>query len=123
MKILDYRKRKHAVFLENEQDHRGEEDNEDSDSQECDEYEAYMSDERLRTALDKIPSKNIAYSSDDMRNILELFEVVKMMVSEKNTSRINMKASSLTVDMLDKNSYYSQLTARTLLRWYEMKDN
>ena len=55
VKILDYRKRKHAVFLEDEQDHRGEEDNEDSDSQECDEYEAYMSDERLRTALDKIP--------------------------------------------------------------------
>ena len=55
VKILDYRKRKHAVLLEDEQDHRGEEDDEDSDSQECDEYEAYMSDKRLRTALDKIP--------------------------------------------------------------------
>ena len=33
-----------------------------------------------------------------------------------------MKASSLTVDILDTNSYYSQLKARTSLRWYEMKD-
>ena len=122
VKILDFKKRKHSVILQDEQDGRSEDDEEDNDSQECSEFESYMSDERLRTALDKLPSKNIVYSSDDMENILELYGIVKEVVYEKTSNRVSMKAAKLTIDMLDTNSNYSQLTARTFLRWYEMED-
>ena len=48
--------------------------------------------------------------------------MVKEMVSETKTSGINFKSASLTADTLSEDSYYSQLTGRTLLRWYEVKD-
>lgn len=58
VKILDFKKRKHSHILQDKQDGRSEDDEEYNDSQECSEFESYMSDERLRTALDKLLSKN-----------------------------------------------------------------
>ena len=51
-----------------------------------------------------------------------VFDVVKEMVSETKTRSINFKSASLTADILSEDSYYSQLTGRTLLRWYEVKN-
>ena len=106
---------------EEKQDNSGDEED-DSGSEECDDYEAYRSDNRLIAALDKLPQKNIVYCSNDIENILGVFDVVKEIVSETKTSGINFKSALLTADILSEDSYYSQLTGRTLLRWYELKD-
>jgi hypothetical protein len=123
VKILDFKKRKYSMLLQDEEneDSSGD-DEEDSDSEECEEYEEYMSDSRLITALDNLPQRNIADSSDDIENVLGIFDVVKEMVSEKKSRSSNFKSASLTADILSENSYYSQLTGRTLLRWYKVKD-
>lgn len=44
------------------------------------------------------------------------------MVSETKMRSINFKSASLTADILSEDSYYSQLTGITLIRWYEVKD-
>ena len=123
VKILDFKKRKYSMLLQDDEkeDNSGD-DEEDSGSEECDEYEAYRSDNRLIAALDKLPQKNIVYCSNDIEKILGVFYVVKEMVSEKKTRSINFKSASLTADILSEDSYYSQLTGRTVLRWYEVKD-
>ena len=45
------------------------------------------------------------------------------MISEKNTRGVLSKSATLTVNVLSENSYYSQLTERTVLRWSETRNN
>ena len=44
------------------------------------------------------------------------------MVSGKNTSKINNKSAAITVEMLRAHTYYSQLTARSVVRWHGTRD-
>ena len=110
------------MLQDEEKQNSGGDGEEESDTQECDEYQEYRSDNRLTTALDKLPQKYIVYNSDDVENILGIFDVVKEMVSEKTTRSVDYKSASLTADILSENPHYSQLKGRTLLRWYEVKD-
>ena len=121
VKILDFKKRKREVLEQDEieQDSSGDE----SGNDDCSEYELYKNDDRLIAALTALPPKYIVYSPDDMKKVLEIFEVVKTMISEKNTRGVLSKSATLTVNVLSENSYYSQLTGRTVLRWYETRNN
>ena len=83
VKILDFKKRKYSMLQDEEKQNSGGDGEEESDTEECDEYEEYRSDNRLRTALDKLPQKYIVYNSDDVENILGIFDIVKEMVSER----------------------------------------
>lgn len=86
------------------------------------EIEEYKSDERLRTAIENVPVKNITFSAEDIKNVLKVFDVVKLMVSEKNITNIDMKSATVTVEMLSEHSYYSQLTSRKVYRWHGTRD-
>jgi hypothetical protein len=86
------------------------------------EHEEYRNDARMKMALSNIPNKNITYTTEDIKNVLEVFDVVKVLVSEKNTDKINSKSAACTVEMLIENTYYSQLTVRTVLRWSETRE-
>jgi hypothetical protein len=121
VKILDFKQRK--------QNNLEDEDIEsDSDNDEDDiiptyvEYEEYKNDERLKAVIEIVPGKNIIFTAEGIKNVLKVFDVVKLMVSEKNVSKINNKSAAITMEMLKAHTYYSQLTARSVIRWHGTRD-
>jgi hypothetical protein len=97
VKILDFKQRK--------QNNLEDEDIEsDSDNDENDiiptyvEYEEYKNDERLKAVIENVPGKNIIFTAEGIKNVLKVFDVVKLMVSEKNVSKINNKSAAITVE-------------------------
>ena len=86
------------------------------------EYEQYKNDVRLTTAIANVPGKNIIFSVVDINNVLKVFDVVRLMASEKNATNINTKSALITVDMMSEHAYYSQLTTRAVIRWHQARD-
>ena len=86
------------------------------------EFEEYNNDGRLKSVIDDIPGKNIFFSSDDIKNVLKVYDGVRTMVSEKNTTNINNKSAAITVVMLSEHTCYSQLSTRSVLRWHGTRD-
>ena len=121
VKILDFRKRRRGVIEQDEIEQDSSDD--DSDNDDCNEYGVYKNDNRLIAALTALPTKYVVYNSDDMKKVLELFEVVKTIVSEKNSRGVLRKSANLMVHILSENSCYSQLTGRTVLRWFQTRNN
>jgi hypothetical protein len=117
VKILDFKQRKNNNEEEEDGDSDAEND-EDEINPDDTEYEEYKNDERLKKAIENVPGKNIIFSGEDIKNVLKVFDIVKLMVAEKNTTKINSKAATITVDKLSEHAYYSQLTTRAVLRWY-----
>jgi hypothetical protein len=117
VKTLDFKKRKNFVDGDSHSD-----DDENEISSDNVEYEEYKTDERLKSVVDSIPEKNIIFSSDDIKNVLKVFDVVRTMVAEKNTTSINNKSAAITVDMLSEHTYFSQLSTRSVLRWHGTRD-
>lgn len=123
VKILDFKQRK-MNNMEREVDEEGssEDEEEENSTGQYIEHEEYRNDARMKMALSNIPNKNITYTTEDIKNVLEVFDVVKVLVSERNTDKINSKSAACTVEMLIENTYYSQLTVRTVLRWSETRE-
>jgi hypothetical protein len=121
VKILDFNNRK----CSNEEEEDGDSDTENNEndiSLDNVEYEEYEIDERLRTVINNIPGKNIVFSSYDIENVLNVFDVVRIIESEKNTTNIINKSATITVNMLSEHTYYSQLSTRSVLRWNRTRD-
>ena len=118
VKILDFKTRKQ----ENLDDGDSDSDEEElSISPDNIQYEEYQEDERLKRAIANVSGKNIVFSADDIKNVLNFFDVVKLVVTEKQTTRINNKSATITVEMLSEHAYYYQLTTRAVLRWQEAR--
>jgi hypothetical protein len=121
VKILDFKQRKQNN-LEDEDIESDSDDDEDDIIPTYVEYEEYKNDERLKAVIENVPGKNIIFTAEDIKNVLKVFDVVKLMVSEKNISKINNKSAAITVEMLRAHTYYSQLTARSVIRWHGTRD-
>jgi hypothetical protein len=121
VKILDFKQRKQNN-LEDEDIESDSDDDEDDIIPTYVEYEEYKNDERLKVVIENVPGKNIIFTAENIKNVLKVFDVVKLMVSEKNISKINNKSAAITVEMLRAHTYYSQLTARSVIRWHGTRD-
>lgn len=121
VKILDFEQRKDTNLEEEDMESNSEND-EDDILPNYEEFEEYKNDERLKTVIENVPGKNIIFTAEDINNVLKVFDVVKIMVSEKNTIKINNKSATVTVEILSAHTYYSQLTTRSVLRWHETRD-
>jgi hypothetical protein len=123
VKVLDFKNRKNNKGGSDSED-RGSDSEEEENNLDPNnsEYEDYLNDERLRTIIDDVPAKNIIFCAEDIRNILTVFDTVKLIVEEKNqqknTAQIVNKSAAITVDVMSKHTYYSQLTTRAVRRWY-----
>jgi hypothetical protein len=97
VKILDFKQRKQNN-LEDEDIESDSDDDEDDIIPTYVEYEEYKNDERLKVVIENVPGKNIIFTAENIKNVLKVFDVVKLMVSEKNISKINNKSAAITVE-------------------------
>ena len=127
VKLLDFKHRKDNNEEEEEDVEINSEDinngnREDVMSSDDVEYEQYKNNVRLKTVIANIPGKNIIFRAEDIKNVLKVFDLVRLMASEKNATNINTKSALITVDMMSEHAYYSQLTTRAVLRWHRTRD-
>ena len=69
----------------------------------------------------ELPVKNLTYDDDDRGRILKLFSAILTLATERDYRRPEYIAAKATADLLRKKPYYSQISARTILRWNELK--
>jgi hypothetical protein len=126
VKLLDFKHRKDNNEEEEDEEINSEDiingNEEDVMSPNDVEYEQYKNDVRLKTAIANVPGKNIIFSMVDINNVLKVFDVVRLMATEKNATNINTKSALITVDMMSEHAYYSQLTTRAVIRWHQARD-
>jgi hypothetical protein len=79
-------------------------------------------DERISNAINQLPSKYVTYNEDDKSNILIVFKMILEIAIERDFQNPKIVAARTAEMMLAKRPYYSQITSRSILRWYERKD-
>ena len=93
--------------------------NEVNDRHQCVDIE---DDERISNAINQLPSKYVTYNEDDKSNILIVFKMILEIAIERDFQNPKIVAARTAEMMLAKRPYYSQITSRSILRWYERKD-
>lgn len=78
-------------------------------------------DERVLEAITKLPVKYIIYGDEDQNNVIELFEAVRGVYVERDHLKANRLAATTTALILSDIKHYSNIKARTILRWYGNK--
>jgi hypothetical protein len=96
--------------------------NEEIDLDQCDEME---DNERIIDAFDQLPSKNVTYNEEDKSNILIVFKLILDIALERefcNPKIVAARTAEIMFLFTNIRPYYSQITSRTILRWYSRKD-
>ena len=70
-------------------------------------------------AVSAFPLKYITYTEEDKKEILQLFNVILKVARERKIENSEVIAAKTTALILKKNTYYSNLSARTVYRWNE----
>ena len=70
-------------------------------------------------AVSAFPLKYVTYTEEDKKEILSLFNVILKVAREKKIENSEIIAAKTTALILKKNTYYSNLSARTVHRWSE----
>ena len=83
--------------------------------------EEVKEDERVLEAITKLPRKYIIYGDEDQNNVIELFETVRGVYLERDHLEANRLAAATTALILSDIKHYSNIQARTILRWYGNK--
>ena len=114
------KKSKKRKYEENELD---EYDDESSDDDEIVESECeFMDDSRVLNALSSIPVKYVTFSDEDQDKVLSLYAVIRDVAVERDHIRPNKIAAKSTVKILQNHTHYSNISTRTIRRWYDLKD-
>lgn len=118
--VKKLRKRNRSDFEEYEVNKFEEESGEESDE---DINVINLEDEdRIVEAASNFAVKYITFTEDDKREILALFQVVLEVARERQLKKCERLAAITTASLLKENVYYSNLSPRTITRWYEVND-
>ena len=79
-------------------------------------------DERVLSAFRELPLKKVTYDEKDRDNILNIFNVILSLAMERDYKRPTRTAAEAASKLLGTRTYYSQISARTILRWHEHRD-
>lgn len=82
----------------------------------------FMDDERVSNALAAVPEKYLLVSKKDQKIVTTLFAVVRAVAVEREHRFASKVASIATENILKGRNYYSQIPARTIKRWYGLKN-
>lgn len=82
----------------------------------------FMDDERVINILSSIPDKYVIFSEEDQQKVISLYGVIREVAIERDHKCVNKVAATATVKILQSCKYYSQISTRTIMRWYELKD-
>ena len=80
--------------------------------------DAIDDDIRIVNALNDLPSKNVLFSEEDQKNVLVLFNVIKIVATEREYECPRFVAAEITEMVLKHKNYYSTISARTIERWF-----
>ena len=83
----------------------------------------FMDDTRVLNALSAIPDKYVIFSEEDQEKVIALYGVIGDVAKERDHKYANNIAVKATLKLLQNSKYYSQISMRTINRWYELKDN
>ena len=70
-------------------------------------------DPRILIALSNIPAKHVIFAE----NVCALYMVVKVVAAERDYKNLKVAAAIATREILQNNSYYANITTRTIIRW------
>ena len=79
-------------------------------------------DDGVLEMLSKLKAKYIIFGDEDQNSVVALFEVVRCVALNREYVSFEKIASKITAKMLSEINYYSTIKARTILRWYSVKD-
>lgn len=79
-------------------------------------------DERVLSTYRELPLKYVNYNDIDQDNILKIFHVILNLATERGYKNPTYSAAEVASKLFGTRSYYSQILARTILRWHELKD-
>jgi hypothetical protein len=82
-----------------------------------------MDDMRVLDALSAIPDKYVIFSEEDQEKVLSLYGIIREVAKERDHKHANKLAAKVTIKILQNSKYYSQITRRTINRWYDLKDS
>lgn len=81
-----------------------------------------QNDDGVLEMLSKLKAKYIIFGDEDQNSVVALFEVVRCVALNREYVSFEKIASKITAKMLSEINYYSTIKARTILRWYSVKD-
>jgi hypothetical protein len=84
--------------------------------------DAIDDDIRIVNALNDLPSKNVLFSDEDQKNVLVLFNVIKIVATEREYECPRFVAAEITEMVLKHKNYYSTISARTIERWFLLSE-
>ncbi len=114
------------IMNTNDNDEKDEEENSEKSDDENDDNDEHLPnlgeeeilfDPRVLLALSNIPAKYVIYSQDDKKNVTALYNIVKVVVDERDYKNAKIVAALNTKQILEGKSYYANLSARTIMRW------
>ena len=122
------KKSKKGKMKQNENENEDIEINSDSSSSDEEDdsiglHNDFMDDMRVLDALSVIPDKYVIFSEEDQEKVLSLYGIIREVAKERDHKHANKLAAKVTIKILQNSKYYSQITRRTINRWYDLKDS
>ena len=125
IKVAVVRKIKYDEMLTNsthdeiENENREEEDSEEEEKEIANMItEDFENDERIIKAFTDLPRKYVLFGDEDRKNVIELFEIVREIAINRDYKDADFVSSSAVAKLLSQVPYYSQISERTMRRWY-----
>ena len=109
----------HRNDAENDEDKSDSEDDDDAEDDALQNIGAgeLINDPRILIALSNIPAKHVIFAESDKINVSALYTVVKIVATERDYKNLKLSAAIATKEILQNNSYYANITTRTIMRW------
>ena len=85
--------------------------------------EDFENDERIVKTFTDLQRKYVVFGDEDRKNVIILFEVVREIAINRDYKGVDYVTSSAVVQLLSEVPYYSQISERTLRRWYSLRSN
>ena len=85
--------------------------------------EDFENDERIIKAFTDLPRKYVLFGDEDRKNVIELFEIVREIAINRDYIDADFVSSSAVAKLLSQVPYYSQMSERTMRRWYTLRTN
>ena len=63
------------------------------------------------------------FGDEDRKNVIELFEIVREIAINRDYKDADLVSSSAVAKLLSQVPYYSQISERTMRRWYTLRTN
>ena len=79
-------------------------------------------DDEVVDKVSKLKGKYIIFGDEDQNSVVALFEVVRDVARNREYVKFEKIAAKITAKILSEINYYSTIKARTILRWYSVKD-